>query len=133
MRDQGGASELSRKVYLPDIIRLSKTRLHDLSHLSGQKEADFLKRFKNSIQLVVHDEDRFEQKVAQGKLPPPRHAAKLDSSTCTYQNAQDIQRIEPTNIKKKRYHKAYGASWQLPDPKLEVHYLKKCHEEFNRV
>lgn len=133
VRDQGEASEASRKVYLPDIIRLSKTNLHDIAKLTGQKEADFLRRFKNSIQLAVHDEDRFEQKVAQGKIPPPKHPARLDSSTCTYQNAQDIHQIEPTNIKKKRYHKAFGESWQLPDPKQEVHYLQRCQEEFNKV
>ena len=91
MRDQGDSSELSRKVFLPDIIRLSKTNLHDISQLSGQKKADFLRRFKNSIQLVTSDEDRFERNVGQGKFPPPKHPAKLDSSSCPYQNAHAIR------------------------------------------
>lgn len=133
VRDQGEASELARKAFLPDIIRLSKTRLHDISNLSGQKETDFLRRFKNSIQLVENDEDRFEQKVAAGKMPPPKHSPTLDSSACAYQRAQDIHQVEPLNIKKRRYLKQYGESWQLPDPKQEVHYLKKYYEEFNKV
>ena len=126
-------SEASRKVYLPDIIRLSKTNLHDISKLSGQKEKDFLSRFKNSIQLAVPDEDRFEQKLSAGKLPPAKYSAKLDTSACTYQKADDIHQVEPMNVKKKRYNKQFGESWQLPDPKQEVHYLKKCHEEFRKV
>lgn len=132
MRDQGEASELSRKVFLPDIIRLSRTNLHDIAQLSGQRKADFLRRFKNSIQLVTSEEARFDRRAGNGRLPPPKHPPKADASTCPYQNAHAIRQIEPTNVKKKRYHKAFGDSWQ-PDPKLEVHYLKKCQEDFNQV
>lgn len=90
IRHQGQASEASRKVYLPDIIRLSKTNLHDLTKLSGQKEKDFLSRFKNSIQLSVQDEDRFEQKLAQGKVPPPKHPSRLAQNVCPYQRTENI-------------------------------------------
>ena len=90
VQHQGQASEASRKVYLPDIIRLSKTNLHDLTNLSGQKEKDFLSRFKNSIQLSVHDEDKFEQKLAQGKVPPPKHPSRLALNACPYQRTENI-------------------------------------------
>lgn len=108
IREQAAASEASRKVHLPDIIRLAKTRLQDLTRLSPRQEEEFLQRFKGSIHLTVEEETDFERKLSPGKARPPRHAYRQDNSICTYQRAEHISTVEPT--KTKRYDKQYGAT-----------------------